>query len=140
MDEFTRSQTAERHGIDNSFPSVLMPDGQWFAKNVLEKVRELVNNSPVIITSGYRCAELNRKIGGAVTSYHMRGCAADIVVDGVSPYTLTLAISESDIPFDKVILEFGRWTHIQCRPPARGDVLTASHIDGKTRYINGVVS
>ena len=137
--EFTRSQTAARHGIRNDLPPALLPDAQWFATNVLEKIRELVGR-PVTITSGYRCPELNAKIGGSKASYHMRGWAADIVVDGVSPYTLATAIEESDIKFDKLILEFGDWVHIQGRPPQRNEVLTASYVDGKTRYMNGVVS
>ena len=37
---------------------------------------------PIIITSGYRSAELNRKVGGVATSNHLTGCAVDIRVAG----------------------------------------------------------
>lgn len=40
---------------------------------------------PIIITSGYRCAAHNKEVGGATNSYHTKGQAADIVVNGVSP-------------------------------------------------------
>ena len=43
---------------------------------------------PVIITSGYRTPEWNAKCGGAKYSYHMRGMAADIRVDGISAKSL----------------------------------------------------
>lgn len=33
---------------------------------------------PIIVSSGYRCSELNKKIGGAEYSWHMQGLAADI--------------------------------------------------------------
>ena len=66
--EFTRSQTAARHGIDNSLPDNLLNDAIWFAETILEPIRELVGKA-VNITSGYRCEELNRKIKGPGISY-----------------------------------------------------------------------
>ena len=50
----------------------------------LEVVR-LRFNKPITITSGNRCVEYNKQIGGAPASQHLLGRAADIVVKGVSP-------------------------------------------------------
>lgn len=51
---------------------------------VLELIRQ-VFDKPVIITSGYRSPEHNKKVGGAPNSKHIQGIAADIVVKGVEP-------------------------------------------------------
>lgn len=52
--------------------------------NYLQKIREHFGEC-VTITSGYRCAKHNRAVGGATSSYHAKGMAADIVVEGVAP-------------------------------------------------------
>lgn len=52
--------------------------------DALEKIR-LHFGKKLTITSGYRCPSYNASVGGATGSYHSRGQAADIVVDGVSP-------------------------------------------------------
>lgn len=52
---------------------------------ILQKVRNHWPGHKVTITSGYRCPDYNKSIGGAVGSYHSRGMAADIVVDGIAP-------------------------------------------------------
>lgn len=51
---------------------------------VLDKLREYFD-SPVVITSGTRCAKHNKAVGGAVASQHLYGTAADIKVKGVPP-------------------------------------------------------
>ena len=49
----------------------------------LQQLRDKVGK-PVIVTSGYRTPEHNRRIGGATNSFHMQGLAADIVVKGMT--------------------------------------------------------
>lgn len=75
--EFTRSETAYRLGIDNSvtFPHVLGNIAMLW--DLLEDVRHELD-SPIIITSGYRCPELNIAVGGVPRSLHTQGRAADI--------------------------------------------------------------
>lgn len=51
--------------------------------NILQKIRD--HFGKVTITSAYRCSKHNKKVGGATKSYHTKGQAADIKVDGVSP-------------------------------------------------------
>lgn len=138
IEEFTRSQTAARHGIDNDLPPTLLDDAIWFAETILEPIRELVDNA-VNLTSGYRCDELNRWIGGSEGSYHIKARAGDMVVARLKPFALATRIAESVISFDKLILEFGKWVHVQGRREGpRGIILTADRVDGKTRYRTGI--
>lgn len=54
---------------------------------LVDYLQEIRNhfNKPVIINSGYRCYKHNKAVGGAITSKHMEGEAADIVVKGIAP-------------------------------------------------------
>jgi len=82
---------------------------------VMEDVRKLHGNKPITITSGYRCPEHNRKIGGAPNSYHMRGQAADFVVKGVSP-----KVTQSLLKDWRGGLELtSGWTHLDTGPKRR---------------------
>jgi len=49
----------------------------------LQKLRDLTEG-PLIITSGYRCSNENRRVGGVPHSYHLLGKAADVSSDMVS--------------------------------------------------------
>ena len=49
-------------------------------------------NVPVIINSGYRNLDYNRNIGSKDTSQHVKGTAADIVINDVSPDEVADAI------------------------------------------------
>lgn len=69
---------------------------------------------PVIITSGYRTPEWNKKCNGAKYSYHMRGMAADIRVDGVSPKELAQKIN-SIVPDECGIIVYKSWVHFDVR-------------------------
>ena len=53
--------------------------------DMLEILRRRTGDRPVIVNSGYRCEEYNRKVGGVPKSYHLLGMAADIRVPGVAP-------------------------------------------------------
>ena len=54
-----------------------MTNLERLVSRVLDPLREAWG-SPIIVTSGYRCPELNARVGGVKTSYHPRGMAADI--------------------------------------------------------------
>lgn len=69
---------------------------------------------PVIITSGYRTPEWNAKCGGAKYSYHMRGMAADIRVDGISPKELANKLNEI-VPDGCGIIVYKTWVHFDVR-------------------------
>ena len=105
--EFTRNS----HGLPNEPPAEVIPILREFCDQVLEPLRAHVGR-PVLITSGFRSPELNRKVGGAHDSYHRatpKRCAAALQVPGVPLADIFQWFCEkSDLPFDKVILERGK--------------------------------
>ena len=90
----------------------------------LEVLRERVG-TPIIINSGYRSPQLNRKIGGAANSNHLTGCAVDIRTSGMEQAICYAAIlinyaKESQQDFDELLIEKNRygaiWLHFAVRP------------------------
>ena len=66
-----------------------------------------------MINSAYRSAEVNRAVGSKTDkSQHRLGCAADFRVPGMTPDEVVKAIIKSGLPYDQVIREFDRWTHV----------------------------
>lgn len=85
---------------------------------MLEKLRSNLGGSPVFITSGYRCAEHNRQVGGVKNSQHPAGNAADVVVEGVTPK----AVAEAALKLGFTgVGQYQTFTHADVRPdgPAR---------------------
>jgi hypothetical protein len=103
LDELTASNTAIKNNIDNSASPDIVDALQELVTNVLQPVREKFG--PVTITSGYRCDELNRAIGGSTTSDHSYGRAADFEVKGVDNRVVAIWITEN-LPYKQLILEF----------------------------------
>ncbi len=110
LSEMIFSQTATRNDIDNT-PAQPIIDNLRLLCATLERVRAL-SDSPVIISSGYRSESVNRLIGGAANSQHLKGLAADFKVIGSTPRETVRLISSSSIEFDQLILEFDRWVHL----------------------------
>jgi len=112
MDELTHSDTAARHGIDNT-PNENEKDNLYKLAMELENVRKLLNNKPIYVSSGYRCLALNKLLGSKKTSSHIKGLAADFTCRQYgTPNEIVFALINSDIPYDQVILEFNRWVHL----------------------------
>lgn len=78
----------------------------------LETVKTAVGGKPVLINSAFRCKEVNDAVGSKDTSQHRIGCAADIRVPGMTPDEVVRAIIGAKLPYDQVIREFDRWTHV----------------------------
>ena len=78
----------------------------------LEQVKEILGGKPIMINSAFRCAEVNKAVGSSDKSQHRRGCAADLRVPGMTPDEVVKAIMASGLPYDQVIREFDRWTHV----------------------------
>ena len=140
LSEFLFSQTATRFGIDNS------PNAQALANiiNILGPGMQHVRNSlgyPVFISSGYRCPELNKKIGGSKNSQHMLGLAADFISPQFGlPSSIAYYLMErsGEIRFDQLILE-GRWVHISfVGQNPRSEVLTAHFTPKGVTYTKGL--
>ena len=79
--EFTASRTAKRLGIDNAPSDRQIDNLRRLCFSLLQPIRDRYD-SPVIITSGYRCPELNEAVGGVADSFHTTGEAADFYVAG----------------------------------------------------------
>ena len=113
INELTYSVTAEANNIDNR-PSVeVIANLKALCENVLQPVRNHFG-CPIIITSGYRCPELNKKIGGKPNSQHLKGQAADFVVPQRDLKEVFNYIKTA-LSFDQLLLESGgkdKWIHV----------------------------
>ena len=111
LEEMTVSEAAARHGWDNT-PNADHTANLMRLAAFLERVRIVLGNKPISITSGYRCKLVNDSVGSKDTSQHRFGCAADIRVVGMTPRQVCEAIIKSKLEYDQVILEFNSWTHV----------------------------
>lgn len=78
----------------------------------LEAVKTVLGGKPIMVNSAFRSKAVNDAVGSKDTSQHRIGCAADIRVPSMTPDQVVRAVIASDLPFDQVIREFDRWTHI----------------------------
>ena len=78
----------------------------------LEQVKVVLGGKPIIVNSAFRSKSVNDAVGSKDSSQHRKGCAADIRVPGLTPDQVVKAIIESGLPYDQVIREFDRWTHV----------------------------
>ena len=78
----------------------------------LEQVKDLLGGKPIMVNSAFRSKAVNDAVGSKDSSQHRVGCAADLRVPGMTPDQVVKAVMASDFPFDQVIREFDRWTHI----------------------------
>ena len=118
--ELSKSSTAEKLGIDNT------PTPEIRAKlntliSVLDKIREQYGK-PIFVTSGYRCPELNKAVGGAGNpdgtpkSQHCKGEAADLVGENKAETKKIFQIAKDLGNYDQLLFETnkagGVWVHI----------------------------
>ena len=78
----------------------------------LETVKSAIGGKPIIVNSAFRCKEVNDAVGSSDKSQHRVGCAADIRVPQMTPDEVVKAIIAAGLPYDQVIREFDRWTHV----------------------------
>ena len=142
--ECVKSTTASRLGIDNT------PDDEWIIENlraIAEHVFQPLRDGlgvPIYVSSGYRCPELNRAIGGAKRSQHMEGRALDLDADvfGGTTNAEIFRYILNNLEFDQMVWEFGDednpdWVHVSYVYGGnnRGRCLKAQRDDkGKTFY------
>ena len=120
LEEMTHSEIGARKGNDNT------PNEKEVANlrrlcGLLEKVKEVIGNKPVIINSGFRSKQVNDAVGSKDSSQHRLGCAADIRVPGMTPKQIISACILARLPYDQIILEFDSWVHISV-PNTEADV------------------
>lgn len=125
--DLTHSDTAKARGIDNSLPPYLISNAKALAER-LQLIRDALGVS-ITISSGYRCPELNKAVGGSKASQHQLCLAADIHAKGYTAQQLFEFISGSNFGFDQLILERvggKEWVHISVQPKERNDDFSIS--------------
>lgn len=124
--ELTKSDVAKRNKINNIPTQQEEANLIALVDNILDPLREAYGKS-IIVTSGFRCEELNRLVGGSKTSHHRTGQAADIRTIADTPEEnkkLYDLIIELDLPFDQLIDEYNfDWVHVSHTPKNRKQIL-----------------
>ena len=143
LDELAKSQVAERKGINNNPNPAQIENLKALAVNVLQPIRSHFDK-PLIISSGFRCAQLCLEIGSSVNSQHVAdngAAAADFEIPGVDNLQLAIWI-KNNLDIDQGILEFYRegeptsgWIHCSYSSESnRNQWLKAKRVDGKVNY------
>lgn len=111
--EMIKSDTAKARHIDNRPQDEELIDNINFTLTQLDEIRAQFGK-PIIITSGYRCPQLNTAVGGVKNSQHMKGQAADIIVRGGKTEMFRLfKLIHDHFAFDQLIWEHGGdWIHV----------------------------
>ena len=119
LEEFTLSQNAARAGVGN------MPADGTHARvslhrtaETLEKVRVLLGDKPILISSGYRSSKVNMMAGGSKNSAHTHGLAADFTCpDFGTPLEICQEIEPhmAELEIDQLIYEYKTWVHLGLR-------------------------
>ena len=135
--EFTRSESAKRHGVSNEPTAEHQANLKILCERVLEPIR-IFNEGPLNISSGYRSKNLNHFIGGSLSSQHCEGKAADVDMDGMSGKTNKEIFEyiKNNLEFDQLINEFNySWVHVSYNAGKnRNQILDALKSNGRTVY------
>jgi zinc D-Ala-D-Ala carboxypeptidase len=140
--EFTRSEYAQRKGLDNSIPDNLMSNAKRIAM-LMEQVRSILGNKITVVNSMYRSPAVNKSVGGAKTSYHLKALACDFVCPSFgSPYDIAFRLHlDTKLIYDQLIYE-GTWVHIgladELKTP-RMQVMTMKVVNKKVVYPKGII-
>ena len=140
--EVTRSETAKRRGISNMPTPEHIENFKKLAANIFQPIREHFGK-PILISSGYRSAELNKAIGGSLSSQHSSGEAIDIDMDGTDITNKQIFdYIKDNLNFDQTIAEYPEnghieWVHVPfaANRSQRKQILVAKKVNGKTTYI-----
>ena len=140
LNELTKSQTAERKGIDNTPSAEHQENLRSLCTHVLQPIRDHFSRV-VSVSSGYRSPELCTAIGSKITSQHAKGEAADFEIFGVSNKELADYINDT-LDYDQLILEYWKesdpnsgWVHCSySENNNRKQYLKAVKVDGRTKY------
>ena len=106
-------------GIDNTPTPEVVANLTALVEEVLDPLRERYGR-PIHVSSGYRCPRLNKAVGGATTSQHVKGEAADIYVAKAKEMAMLFSLIYYILPYDQLIWERGNdeapaWIHVSYR-------------------------
>lgn len=124
IEELCASDTAKLKKINNEPNKEIINNLTLLIENILDPLREAYKN-PIIINSGYRCPQLNKLVGGAKTSQHMTGLAADITIGNKNQNKKLFELAiKMDLPYDQIIDESNfSWVHISYSDNPRKQIL-----------------
>lgn len=111
------SDVATREGIDNTPSFEIVRNLEELCDNLLQPMREAWG-APINVTSGYRCKELNKKVGGVSMSAHTLGYACDLQTKNFSKFVEFATKWLKDKAFDQCIIEKSgntTWLHLGIR-------------------------
>jgi hypothetical protein len=108
LDELTHTDHREFDNVPNESEMANLKRLAAF----LETVKSAIGGKPIIVNSAFRSKQVNDAVGSSDRSQHRLGCAADIRVPQMKPDEVVKAIIAAGLPFDQVIREFDRWTHV----------------------------
>lgn len=107
--------THTKYRQQNLEEAAIMPGKMYMLAGFAERVREIVGY-PLVISSGFRCKDLNKAVGGTICSQHLLAEAIDIVCPKLKVETVFSRIKNSDLKFDQLIIEQNsagsKWVHI----------------------------
>jgi zinc D-Ala-D-Ala carboxypeptidase len=125
-------------GLDNTPNEEQIENLRLLCVNVLQPARDALG--VIKITSGFRAPAVNAKIGGAPSSQHVKGQAADLMMSGGQKKLLDWIIA--NVEFDQIISEFPdkngnpAWVHVSfAEGKNRMQKLKAIKSSGKTKYV-----
>lgn len=141
LEEMLKSETAERYGGDilrrqMNPPQEIIDNLTYLVQTVLQPLRDRCK-ARIAIRSGYRCAAVNTFVGSSVSSQHMQGEAADIVLLGKGNGLLWREALGLIDNIDQLIHEYGipgspAWVHVSTtRDKLRHEILLK---DDRTYY------
>jgi hypothetical protein len=108
LEELTHTDHRE---FDNT-PNDAELENIWRLAEFLEEVKTVLGGRPIMVNSAFRSKQVNDAVGSKDTSQHRIGCAVDFRVPQLTPDQVVKAIVASGLPYDQVIREFDRWTHL----------------------------
>lgn len=106
-----KSNIAKQYNIDNTPDTASLKCMKELILYCLQPIRDKLGK-PMIITSGYRCKQLNDKVKGVSTSQHLRGQAVDFYVNGMTIQEVVDFVKKTGVEFDQLINEYNKWVHI----------------------------
>ncbi|MGN1228114.1 MAG: D-Ala-D-Ala carboxypeptidase family metallohydrolase [Prevotella sp.] len=122
-EELIHSNVAERKGLKNrpktkEEEKKVIENLRALCIEVLQPLRDYLGKS-VVISSGYRCTEVNKAVGGVKGSQHLKGEAADIHVENTEHLLKIMHYIMDETDFDQLIWERNKagtqWVHVSYR-------------------------
>lgn len=113
-EEFFASVTAKRLGINNDTSDLNILTCLMVTADKMQEIRDLLD-SPIKISSAYRCPDLNRAVGSRSNSQHIQGQAVDFTCPQFgSPEKIVKFLKEEGVEVDQCLVESG-WVHLSIK-------------------------